>query len=159
LSKLCIYQRFYSLQYCSTVVVSVVAAVYMMLLVRIERVCISKTRHQTSRTVSTQQAARVGQCLGIRLSSTDVLRGALGAMEIAEGSSETHLHARAGRDGALGEYTDALVSLQRLALAGLATGGAAGWDALLALSLTKVRFTGIDSMKVDREEEDMPVVL
>jgi hypothetical protein len=60
------------------------------------------------------------------------------------------------REGALGEDADALVSLQRLvALAGLTVGGAASWDALLALSLTKVRFTGRDSIKLDREEEDM----
>jgi hypothetical protein len=31
-------------------------------------------------------------------------------------------------------------------------GGAAGWAALLALSLTKARFNGRDSMKSDREE-------
>jgi hypothetical protein len=79
-------------------------------------------------------------------------------MELAEGSSQTQLRAR-GRKGALGEDTDALVSLQRqAALTGLAAGGVAGWDALLALSLTKARFTGIDSMKLDREEEDMVAV-
>jgi hypothetical protein len=61
----------------------------------------------------------------------------------------------------LGEDADALVSLlQRQALlTGLSTGGAAAWDALLALSLTKARFTGRDSMKVAREEEDMVVVV
>jgi hypothetical protein len=68
------------------------------------------------------------------------------------------LHARAGREGALGEDTVVLVSLQRQALTGLAAEGAAGWDALLALSLTKARFTGRDSMKLDREEEDMVAV-
>jgi hypothetical protein len=59
----------------------------------------------------------------------------------------------------LSEETDALVSLQRLAFAGLATGGAIGWHALLALSLTKARFTGRDSMKLDREEDDMIAVV
>jgi hypothetical protein len=58
----------------------------------------------------------------------------------------------------LGEDADALVSLQRQAL-GLSAGGAVGWDALLALSLTSARFTGRDSMKEDREEEDMIVVM
>jgi hypothetical protein len=56
----------------------------------------------------------------------------------------------------LGKDTDALVSFQR---EGLVVGGAAGWDALLALSLTKARFTGRDSMKLDREEEVMIAVL
>jgi hypothetical protein len=37
-------------------------------------------------------------------------------------------------------------------------GGAAGWDILLALSLTKERFAGRDSMKVDREEGSMIAV-
>jgi hypothetical protein len=62
----------------------------------------------------------------------------------------------------LGEDADALVSLQRKAfLTGLTAGGVvAGWDALLALSLTNERFTGRDIMKVDREEgeEDMIIL-
>jgi hypothetical protein len=79
-------------------------------------------------------------------------------MKLAEGSSQTQLHAR-GREGAFGEDTDALVSIHRLAFAGLAAEGAAGWDALLALSQTKARFTGRDSMKSDREQEAMIAVL
>jgi hypothetical protein len=62
------------------------------------------------------------------------------------------------RQGILGEDTDALVSFQRPALARLA-GGAEGWDAILALSLIKARFTGRDSIKLDREEELMVAVL
>jgi hypothetical protein len=83
----------------------------------------------------------------------------LGATEHAEGSSQIKVHDRR-REGALGEHTGTLVSLQRQALAGFLTvGGAAGWDALLALSLTNARFTGRDSMKLDREEQDMIAVL
>jgi hypothetical protein len=36
-----------------------------------------------------------------------------------------------------------------------AAAGAAGWDALLALSVTKARFAGRDSKKLDRAEEVM----
>jgi hypothetical protein len=50
---------------------------------------------------------------------------------------------------------DALVSLQRQALTGFSAGGVAGWDAVLALSLTTARFIGRDSMKLDSVEEDM----
>jgi hypothetical protein len=63
-----------------------------------------------------------------------------------------------GREGALGEETDteASLSLQREALAGLAAGGAAGLEVLMALSLTKVRFAGKESIiKFDRAEEVM----
>jgi hypothetical protein len=72
-------------------------------------------------------------------------------MEHAQGSSKTNVYARErdGALGALGKDTDALVSVQRQ---GLAVGGAAGLAVLLALSLTKARFTGRDSMKFDREE-------
>jgi hypothetical protein len=52
----------------------------------------------------------------------------------------------------LGEDADALVSLQRQNLTGLPAGGAADWNTHLALSLTKARFTGRDSMKLDKEE-------
>jgi hypothetical protein len=79
-------------------------------------------------------------------------------MEHTEVSSQTKLHDRR-RGGAFGEDTDTLVSLQRQALTGLTVGAAAGWDALLALSLTNARFTGRDSMKLDREEQDMIAVL
>jgi hypothetical protein len=58
--------------------------------------------------------------------------------------------------GAFGKDTDALVSFQR---EGLVVGDAAGRAALLALSLTKTKFTGRDSMKFDREEEVMIVIL
>jgi hypothetical protein len=94
---------------------------------------------------------------GTQLNS-GVLRGAFGGVEHAAGSSQTKWHAR-GRVGALDEYTDALVSLQRQALAGLPAGGTAGWDALFALSLAKARFAGRDSMNLDRAEEDMIAVL
>jgi hypothetical protein len=57
-----------------------------------------------------------------------------------------------------GSFAEALVSPQREALAGLAVAGAAGLDALLALSLTKARFVGRDSMKLDRAEEVMIAV-
>jgi hypothetical protein len=139
----------------------VVVAVYSIYVVGSDRAGVyfknSAPNQSSGCSVSNQQARTVGvgQC-AIRL-STDVLRGALGAVELAEGSSQTQLHAR-GREGALGEDADALVSLQRQALTGLVTGGAAGWDAVLALSLTKARFTGMDSMKLDREEEDMVAV-
>jgi hypothetical protein len=87
------------------------------------------------------------------------VRSALGGIEQAEGSSQPKLQAR-GREGDLGEDTDALAALQRQALvAGLLAEGAAGWDALLALSPIKGRFIGRDSMKVDREEEDMIAVM
>jgi hypothetical protein len=88
------------------------------------------------------------------------LRGTSGAMEHAEseGSSQSILQAR-GREGNLGEDADALVSLQRQALTGLTAGGVVvGWDVLLALSLTKERFTGRDIMKVDSEEEEEDIV-
>jgi hypothetical protein len=49
----------------------------------------------------------------------------------------------------LGEETEALLSLQREALAGLAAAGAAGRELLLALSLTKARFEGKDSIKLE----------
>jgi hypothetical protein len=77
--------------------------------------------------------------------------GVLGGIEHAQGSSKAKLYARErdGAFGALGKDTDALVSVQR---EGLVVGGAAGWAVLLALSLTKARFTGRDSMKFDREE-------
>jgi hypothetical protein len=142
----------------SVVTVTVAIAVYTIYVGGSDRAGVysKNSAPNPSRSVSTQQARTV--CIGQCAASTDVLRGALGAMELAEGSSETQLHARAGRDGALAEDTDALVSLQRLALTGLAE-GAAGWDGLLALSLTKTRLTGRDSMKLDREEEDMIVVL
>ncbi len=108
--------------------------------------------------VSNQQARTVGvgQC-AIRL-STDVLRGALDDIEHTEGSSLTKLHSRE-REGILGKDTDALVSLQRQALTRLQAGAAVGWDAILALSLIKERFTGRDSIKLDREEELMNAVL
>jgi hypothetical protein len=70
----------------------------------------------------------------------------------------TKLHSRE-REGILGKDTDALVSLQRQALARLQAGNAGGWDAILALSLVKERFTGRDSIKLDREEELMIAVL
>jgi hypothetical protein len=82
----------------------------------------------------------------------------LGGVEHDVGSSQTKLHAR-GREGILAKDTDAFVSLQRQALASLLTGGAAGWDALLALSLTKTSFAGRDSIKSDRKEDDMIKVL
>jgi hypothetical protein len=41
----------------------------------------------------------------------------------------------------------------------LQAGAAVGWDAILALSLIKERFTGRDSIKLDREEELMNAVL
>jgi hypothetical protein len=87
---------------------------------------------------------------------------ALGGVEHDVSSSQTKLHAR-GREGillgALGKDTDALVSLQRQALASLTAGSAAGWDALLALSLTKTRFAGRDSIKSDRKKDVMIKVL
>jgi hypothetical protein len=85
-----------------------------------------------------------------------------GGVEHDESSSQTKLHAR-GREGILlgawGKDTDALVSLQRQALASLLAGGAAGWDALLALSLTKTRFAGRDSIKSDKKKDVMIKVL
>lgn len=83
---------------------------------------------------------------------TSALRcGTLGDMEHAQGSSKTKLLSRE-RDGALGNLgkdTETLVSFQR---EGLVVGGAGGLDALLALSLNNARFTGRDSMKLDKEE-------
>jgi hypothetical protein len=79
-------------------------------------------------------------------------------IEHTEGSSLTKLHSRE-REGILGKDTDALVSLQRQALTRLQAGAAVGWDAILALSLIKERFTGRDSIKLDREEELMNAVL
>lgn len=89
-------------------------------------------------------------CTG-RWCNSDALRGALGAIEHAEGSSQTKLRDK-GREGALGEDADALVSLQRQTLAGLPVGGAAGWNTRLALSLTTTRFIGRDSMKLAKEK-------
>jgi hypothetical protein len=103
------------------------------------------------------QQEREGRRTEARLFS-DVLRGALGGDEDTGGSSQIGLLARRGCEGALGKDADTLVSLQRQALS-LSAGGAEAWDALLALSLTKARFTGRDSMKVEREEEDMIVVM
>jgi hypothetical protein len=69
-------------------------------------------------------------------------------------------HTRGRREGALGRDTEVLISLQRQpALTDLSAGGAAGRDALLALSLTKARFAGRDSMKAAGGEEDMIAVL
>lgn len=70
------------------------------------------------------------------------------------------LSTQKARVGRCGEDTDAFVPLQRQVLvAGLpAGGGGAGWDTLLALSVTKARFTGRDSMKLDNEEEVMITV-
>jgi hypothetical protein len=104
------------------------------------------------------EARIVGRRAGTRL-NRDAVLVTLGGIEHAEGSSQTKLHARKGRVGAWGEDTDALVSLQRQALAGLPVEGAAGWDALFALSLTKARFAGRDSIKLDREQEVMIAVL
>jgi hypothetical protein len=53
---------------------------------------------------------------------------------------------------------EASVSPQREALACFTAGGAAGWHALLALSLTKARFVGKESIKLDRAEEVMVAV-
>jgi hypothetical protein len=39
------------------------------------------------------------------------------------------------------------------------TGGTAGWHALLALSLAKVRFVGKESIKLDKAEEGMVVAV
>jgi hypothetical protein len=80
---------------------------------------------------------------------TGVLRrGTLGGIAQEDRSSQTVLRARR-REGALGEETEALLSLQREALAGLAAAGAAGRELLLALSLTKARFEGKDSIKLE----------
>jgi hypothetical protein len=87
---------------------------------------------------------------------TSTLRcGALGGIEHAQGLSTTILYNRV-RDGALGAFGED-VSIQR---EGLVVGGAADWAALpLALSLIKTKFTGRDSMKLDREEEVMIAIL
>jgi hypothetical protein len=84
----------------------------------------------------------------------DALRGALGGIEHAEDSFPKVLCARR-HDGALGKDAEALVSPQREALTGFAAGGAAGWHALIALSLAKARFVGKESIKLDRAEEVM----
>jgi hypothetical protein len=83
--------------------------------------------------------------------------GALWGISHEDRSFPAVLCAR-GREGALGEETDteASLSLQREALTGLAAGGAAGLEVLMALSLTKVRFAGKESIiKFDRAEEVM----
>jgi hypothetical protein len=72
-----------------------------------------------------------------------------------EGSFQKVLRARR-HEGEFGGDAEALVSPQREALTGFAAGGAAGsWHALLALSLAKVRFAGIESIKLDRAEAVM----
>jgi hypothetical protein len=58
---------------------------------------------------------------------------------------------------ALGEEAQALVSSQREAFIVLAVAGAAGWDTALALSVTKARFIGKDSIKLDRAEAEVMI--
>jgi hypothetical protein len=89
-------------------------------------------------------------CTGARANSKD-LRVALIAIEHVEGSLQRKMRDR-GREGALGEDADALVSLQRQTLGGLPMGGAAGCNTILALSQTRERFIGRDIMKLDKEE-------
>jgi hypothetical protein len=78
----------------------------------------------------------------------------LGGTEHAKGSFQKVLRARR-HEGEFGGDAEALVSPQREALTGFAAGGAAGWHALLALSLAKVRFVGMESIKLDRAEAVM----
>jgi hypothetical protein len=89
-------------------------------------------------------------CTGARVNSIDV-HDTSSANEHAEGSSQKRIRDR-GREGALGEDADALVSLQRQSLDSLPIGGEAGWNTILALSQTRERFVGRDSMKMDKEE-------
>jgi hypothetical protein len=93
----------------------------------------------------------------------------LGGTEHAKGSSQKVLRARRHEgafggdaelrarrhEGAFGGDAEALVSPQREALTDFAAGGAASWHALLALSLAKVRFVDMESIKLDRAEEVM----
>jgi hypothetical protein len=90
------------------------------------------------------------------LSDTGAFRwGALGGISHEDRSFRTELSA-CRREGALGEETGALFSLQREDfLTRLAAAGAAGRELLLALSLTKARFAGKDSIKL--EEVMVPV--
>jgi hypothetical protein len=122
----------------------VVVAVYGVYVVGSDR-----TQHDRNRGMHRKNSAHQR---GWRL---EALRG----IELEDGSFQTVWGDRSLFEGALGgEEAEALVSPQREALTGLAAAGAAGWDALLALSVTKARFVGKDSIKLNKAEEVMIAV-